>query len=225
MITFSAQKIYNTSLSLKSVYLKFVSAVVITLLQLTVPAFSQISSNSRKSESTRNENDTMKQMLDYSRPGNLHAILDQLTGTWNFMDPKRPFIKGTLIRKSIYDGRFYTVEITGGKLPLPVKDGKMKDGNYQNLQIEGYDNPKAKFVTTSINNHIGSNIEMQIGSFDLEKKAFTYEWETELVPGIKKANRRVLKIVDSQHYTEEYYEMQDGHQEKIRELDFAKSTE
>ena len=46
----------------------------------------------------------------------------------------------------------------------------MKDGNYQNLQIEGYDNPKAKFVTTSINNHIGSNIEMQIGSFDLEKR-------------------------------------------------------
>lgn len=114
----------------------------------------------------------MKQMLDYSRPGNLHAILDQLAGTWNFMDPKRPFIKGTLIRKPIYDGRFYTVEITGGKLPLPVRDGKMKDGNYQNLQIEGYDNPKAKFVTTSINNHIGSNIEMQIGSFDLEKKGF-----------------------------------------------------
>ena len=222
---FSAPMINNTSLTLKSIYLKFISAVVITLLQLTVPAFSQITSNSKKYESTGNQNDIMKQMLDYSRPGNFHAILDQLAGTWNFVDPKQTYIKGTLIRKPIYDGRFYTVEITGGKLPLPVKDGKMKEDNYENLQIEGYDNPKAKFITTSINNHIGSNIEMQIGSFDLERKTFTYEWETELVPGIKKANRRILKIVDSQHYTEEYYELQDGHQVKIRELDFAKTTQ
>ncbi|MCF0049305.1 DUF1579 domain-containing protein [Dyadobacter sp. LJ53] len=167
----------------------------------------------------------MKQMLDYSGPSSNHAILGQLAGTWNFVDPKRPFIKGTLTRTPIYDGRFYTVEITGGKLPLPVGDGKMKDGNYLNLQIEGYDNPQAKFVTTSVNNHIGSNIEMQVGSYDKEKNAFTYEWETELVPGLKKANKRVLKIVDKQHYTEEYYELQNGNQVKIRELDFAKSAE
>lgn len=167
----------------------------------------------------------MKQMLDLSRPGSHHQILDRLAGKWNFMDPKRPYIKGTLIRKPIYDGRFYTVEITGGKLPLPVKDGKMKEDNYQNLQIEGYDNSKAKFVTTSINNHIGSDIEMQIGSFDSEKMAFTYEWETELIPGFKKVTRRVLKIADSKHYTEEYYELQNGNQVKIRELDFTKSTE
>lgn len=224
MMRFSAQKVNNTSLSHKSIYLKFVLAVVITLLQLTVPAFSQTTSNSKLSGSARNENDTMKQMLDFSRPGSHHEILDQLAGLWDFMDPKRPYIKGTLIRKSIYDGRFYTVEITGGKLPLPVKDGKMKDDNYQNLQIEGYDNPKAKFVTTSINNHIGSDIEMQIGSFDSGKKAFTYEWETELIPGVRKVNRRVLTIVDSKHYTEEYYELQDGNHVKIRELDFTKST-
>lgn len=93
MMRFSGQKINNTSLSLNSIYSKFVSAVVIILLQLTVPAFSQISSNSKKSESIRNENNNVKQILNYNRPGNLHAIPDQLADTWNFMNPKRPFIK------------------------------------------------------------------------------------------------------------------------------------
>ncbi|MFC6196209.1 DUF1579 family protein [Dyadobacter subterraneus] len=199
--------------------------VIFVLLLSITTTFAQLPSNANKQGNTKNENDIMTRMLDYSGPSENHAILDQLAGKWNFMDPKRSFIKGTLSRKPIYDGRFYIVEITGGKLPLPVGNGKMKDGNYQNLQIEGYDNPKAKFVTTSVNNHIGSDIEMQIGSFNKEKNTFTYEWETELVPGLKKTNTRILRIVDKQHYIEEYFEMQDGRQVKIRELDYARSPE
>ncbi|GLU55206.1 hypothetical protein Dfri01_46670 [Dyadobacter frigoris] len=215
----------KTLQSPERIYSKFGTMVIFTLLLPITLSFAQTPSSANKQGVIKNDNDSMKQMLDYSGPGENHAILNQLAGKWNFMDPKRPYIKGTLSRKPIYDGRFYTVEITGGKLPLPVGNGKMKDGNYQNLQIEGYDNPKAKFVTTSINNHIGSDIEMQFGSFDKEKNTFTYEWETELIPGLKKTNRRVLRIIDMQHYIEEYFELQDGHQVKIRELDYTRSSE
>lgn len=166
--------------------------------------------------------DTLAQLLDYSRPGTAHARLEKLAGTWSFQDAKLAFVKGTLVRKSIYNGRFYRVEMTGGKLPVPVAGGKMKDEFYQSMQIEGFDNPKKKYFTTCINNHIGSDIQMQTGIFDNAKQAFTYEWDDELIPGQIQKNRRVLTITDANHYKEEFYEMHDGAYVKARELDYTK---
>ena len=171
------------------------------------------------------KDDAYSQMLDYSRPNGHHQVLGLITGKWAFHDAERPFVKGTIVRKSIYEGRFYQVEMIGGKLPLPVADGKMKEDNYQSLQIEGYDNGKGKYVATSINNHIGSDIEMQLGAYDSALKTITYSWEEELIRGDKKNNRRVLKFVDNNRYTEEYYEEQAGQFVKVRELVFTKLNE
>lgn len=165
----------------------------------------------------------MTQMLDNSRPGSNHALLSQLAGTWSFQDAKLSFVKGTLTRTPIFDGRFYSVEITGGRLQLPVADGKMKEDNYKSMQTEGFDNPRMKFVTTSINNHIGSDIEIQTGSYDENKKQFTYVWESELLKGQIVKNQRVLQIIDSNHYIESYYEQRSGKYVKVRELDYTKS--
>jgi hypothetical protein len=166
--------------------------------------------------------DTFTQLLDYSRPRAAHAELAKLAGTWSFQDVELAFVKGTLVRTPIYNGRFYSVEMTGGKLPVPVADGKMKEEFYQSMQIEGFDNPKKKYIATFINNHIGSDIQMQTGSFDPAKQAFTYEWDDELIPGQIKKNRRVLTIIDASHYKEEFYEMQDKEFVKVRELDYTK---
>jgi hypothetical protein len=167
-------------------------------------------------------NDPMVQMLALSGPGNNHRYLEQLAGNWSFQDARLKFVKGTLVRKPIYDGRFYMVEITGGKLQLPVADGKMKEGNYQSMQIEGFDNAKGKFVTASINNHIGSDIQQQTGSYTAEKKEFYYEWDSELIKGQSQKNRRVLKITDKDHYVEEYFELKKGSYTKVRQLDYTR---
>ncbi|MXV49463.1 DUF1579 domain-containing protein [Pedobacter sp. HMF7647] len=195
-------------------YLKKIIPSILFALLIQTPGFSQ-----------QKGNEQMNQMLDYSRPGNNHALLNQLVGTWNFQDAKLSFVKGTLVRKPIYDGRFYSVEITGGKLPLPIANGKMKEDNYKSMQIEGYDNTRMKFYTTSINNHIGSDIQMQIGDYDATKKEFTYDWDSELIKGQPKKNRRVVKILDSSHYVELYYEEQANQYIKVRELDYSKSGE
>jgi len=184
------------------------------LLFLAYFAFISISSFAQDS--------TFQQTLDFSRPGKNHALIGTLTGTWNFQDAKLSFVKGTLIRTPIYDGRFYKVEILGGKLQLPVADGKMKEANYQGMQTEGFDNGRMKFITTSINNHIGSDIQIQVGTYDSTTKSFTYEWESELTAGKKKQNRRVLKIIDANHYLEEYYEYNEGAIIKVRELNYTK---
>jgi hypothetical protein len=130
-----------------------------------------------------------------------------------------------LVRKPIDDGRFYIVEVTGGKLPLPIADGKMKVDNYRSMQIEGYDNARMKFYTTSINNHIGSDIQIQTGNYDAGRKDFTYEWDDELINGQPKKNRRIIKIVDSDHYNEIYYEERSGEYVKVRELNYSRSGE
>jgi hypothetical protein len=166
--------------------------------------------------------DPMDKLLDYSRPGQAHAELGKLAGTWLFQDAKLSFVKGTIMRKPIYNGRFFQVEMTGGKLPVPVADGKMKEEFYQSMQVEGFDNPRGKYFTTSINNHIGSDIQMQTGSFDPATQAFTYEWVDELIPGQITKNRRVLTIKDVNHYTEVFYELQNGEFVKNRELDYVR---
>ncbi|SEN95848.1 Protein of unknown function [Mucilaginibacter gossypiicola] len=166
--------------------------------------------------------DTMDKLLDYSRPGQAHEVLGKLAGTWSFQDAKLTFVKGTLVRKAIYNGRFYSVEMTGGKLPVPVADGKMKEDFYQSMQIEGFDNPKMKYITISVNNHIGSDIQMQTGTFDPVKQAFTYEWDDELIPGQINKNRRVLTINDATHYAEVFYELNNNEWVKVRELDYTR---
>ncbi len=173
----------------------------------------------------KNKNDKFTEMLEYSRPNSHHAILGSIAGTWAFQDKNRAFVKGTIVRKSLYDGRFYQVEIIGGKLPLPVADGKMKEDNYKSLQIEGYDNGKAEFVSTSINNHIGSDIEVQTGTYDSVAKTFTYYWESELIAGEKTRNKRLLKVIDNGHYVEEFYEERGSEFIKVRELVYTKLIE
>lgn len=186
--------------------------------------FGQEKSAAGKTDSVVDKKAAFNKMLALSGPGKEHEVLARLAGTWAFQDAKLAFVKGTLVRKPMFEGRFYTVEITGGKLMIPVANGQMKEANYQGMQIEGYDNVKAAYVTTSMNNHIGSDIEFQIGSFDAGKNAFTYEWEEELLPGAKTKNRRVLTIKDADHYAEEYFELRNGEWAKVRELDYARSA-
>jgi len=192
------------------------------MINASLPLLLVISLNQYAIAQAPKQSDTMTKLLDYSRPGPAHSNLEKLAGTWSFQDAKLSFVKGTLLRKPIYNGRFFSVEMTGGKLPVPVAGGKMKEEFYQSMQIEGFDNPKMKYITTSINNHIGSDIQMQTGTFDPAMNAFIYEWDDELIPGQAKKNRRVLTITDENHYKEEFFEMQGNKFVKVRELDYAK---
>jgi hypothetical protein len=169
-------------------------------------------------------NDAFARMLSFSAPGSNHLLLSQLAGNWNFQDAKLAFVKGTLSRKSIYNGRFFLVEITGGKLKVPVSKGQMKEENYQSLQIEGYDNARKKFIMSSINNHIGSDIQEQCGDYEPGKTRFIFTWEELLIPGSPISNKRILTITDKDHYKEEYYEIRNGEDVKVRELDYERAN-
>jgi len=99
----------------------------------------------------------------------------------------------------------------------------MKEENYRSGQIEGFDNGRMQFVTTSINNHIGSDMQWQTGTYDSASHIFTYFWQSELLRGNKVNNKRTLKVIDRNHYIEEYFEEKQGVYRKVRELDYTRS--
>src|SRR4030095_12463211 len=88
--------------------------------------------------------------IDYSRPGSSHQLLADLAGTWMFQgkfysghtNPDSNKVvgefNGNLVRKPFANGRFFIVEWTGGKIQMPVQNGKVQEANAQRVEIEGY---------------------------------------------------------------------------------------
>ena len=169
-------------------------------------------------------------MFDYSRPGKYHQLLADLVGTWTFkgrrfpLNPdssKRKFdLFGTHTWKPFAEGRYFIIDMTFGdslhKVSIPTQNGK-KDVVGKGIAIEGYDNVKKKFVQTYITNHIGSDISFWEGTYDSTTKTITFDYEEELIPGMKDKTRELFIIYDKDHYTLEYYHQENG--------DYVKDTE
>lgn len=169
-------------------------------------------------------------MKDLTRPGDNHKLLGSLAGKWNFKgrhfsdDPKeKPFeFKGIVERKSLWEGRYFVSETTGkGKLQMPWSDGRAIP--YQDMSIEGYDNVKKKFVRATIDNHYDTGILMFEGDHDSANKTITYDAEIESAPGQKIKTRILLKILDRDHYIEEFYENRGKQEVKVAELSYTRS--
>src|SRR6266571_8004354 len=176
-----------------------------------------------------NPQEMMKQMMEMSKLNENHKLLSSLDGNWNFtikfwMNPdpnaKPQESKGTAVRKSIMDGRYFVMDVTG-KMEMPGPDGKKKETQFKGMGIEGYDNVKQKFVGSWIDN-MGTGIELSEGTYDPATKTFTYSAEIEPVPGMKSKVREVLKIVDKDHMTFEWYEDQGGQERKTMEIAYTR---
>jgi uncharacterized protein DUF1579 len=128
--------------------------------------------------------------------------------------------KGTAVRKSMMDGRFFVVDVTG-KMEMPGADGKKKEMTFKGMGIDGYDNVKKKFVGTWMDN-MGTGVMMSEGDYDPATKTFTYVSEYEAIPGMKTKIREVVKIVDKNHHTFEWYEDRGGQEAKTMEIAYTR---
>jgi hypothetical protein len=178
-----------------------------------------------------NMQEMMTQMMELSKLNENHKLLASLDGNWNYtikfwMNPGDPNAKpqeskGTAVRKSIMDGRFSVMDVTG-KMQMPGPDGKMKEMTFKGHGIDGYDNVKKKFVGSWIDS-MGTGIMFSEGTYDPETKAFTYTAEFEAVPGMKQQVREVIKIVDNNHMTFEWYENRGGQEVKTMEINYTRA--
>jgi len=171
----------------------------------------------------------MKQMMELAKLNENHKLLTDLVGTWGYtvkmwMNPdpnaKPEVSKGTAVRKSMMDGRYFVMDVTG-KMQMPGADGKMKNMTFKGMGIEGYDNVKKKFVGTWVDN-MGTGIMMSEGTYDPATKTFTYTGEYEAIPGMKQKIREVVKIVDKDHHTFEWYEDRGGQEAKTMEISYTR---
>ena len=176
-----------------------------------------------------NEADMMKQMMDLSKLNENHKLLASLDGSWSYtikfwMNPdpnaKPEESKGTAVRKSIMDGRYVVMDVTG-KMQMPGPDGKMKDVTFKGMGLEGYDNVKKKFVESWVDN-MGTGIEAAEGTYDPGTKTFTYTAEIEPMPGMKQQARELVKLGDKDHMTLEWFENQGGQEHKTMEINYTR---
>ncbi len=176
-----------------------------------------------------NEAEMMKQMMELAKLNENHKMLGDLAGTWTYtvkfwMNPdpnaKPQESKGIAVRKSMMDGRFFVMDVTG-KMEMPGPDGKKKEMTFRGMGVEGYDNVKKKFVGTWVDN-MGTGIMMSEGTYDPATKTFTYTGEYEGIPGMKQKIREVMKIVDKDHHTFEWYEDRGGQEAKTMEISYTR---
>jgi hypothetical protein len=171
----------------------------------------------------------MKQMMELAKLNENHKMLADLVGTWSYtvkmwMNPdpsaKPEESKGTAVRKSMMNGRFFVTDVTG-KMEMPGPDAKKKEMTFKGMGIEGYDNVKKKFVGTWMDN-MGTGIMMSEGDYDPATKTFTYTGEVEMTPGMKQKIREVVKIVDKDHHILEWYEDRGGQEAKTMEISYSR---
>jgi hypothetical protein len=218
----------------------FLTTLFATAL-ITIPSFAQekptpstAAASSSASQAAApsgqpNPAEMMAKMMELATLNENHKLLAGLAGTWTYTikfwmnpDPAAPpsESKGTAVRKATMGGRYFIGDFTG-KMQMPGADGKMKDTEFKGMSIEGYDNVKQKFVSSWIDN-MGTSITMSEGIYDPATKTFTYKAEMEAIPGMKTKVREVVKIVDKDHHTLEWYEDRGGQEAKTMEISYTR---
>lgn len=169
----------------------------------------------------------MGQMMELGKPGENHKHLAQLVGSWTYtvkmwMDPTAPPTesKGTSTCKAVMDGRFL-IDEAKGSFKMPGPDGKMQDFNFTGMSIAGYDNVKKKFVSTWVDN-MSTMILVSEGTYDVASKTFTYHANCEMMPGMPVKIREIIKVVDKDHHTFEWYEDRGAGEAKTMEISYTR---
>ncbi|MEO8439181.1 MAG: DUF1579 domain-containing protein [Spartobacteria bacterium] len=196
---------------------------------LVAPSFAQETEKKAAPAADMTDPEMMAKMMELTKLGENHKLLGEMAGVWTYtvkmwMDGNtsaEPMTsKGTATRKPMMGGRYYEFNAQG-EMEMPGADGKMEKMDFKGMGLEGYDNVKKRFVSTWMDN-MGTGIMMSEGTYDPATKTFTYASEIEMMPGMKTKVREVIKIVDNDHHTFEWYEDRGGKEMKTMEINYTR---
>jgi hypothetical protein len=152
----------------------------------------------------------------FGPPGPEHKLLEPLFGTWHaevktWMEPNQSpqLSNGTLLRKSILDGRFVQEDY----------QGKMLDKPFHGIGTLGFDRAKGKYVTTWIDS-ISTAIQMSRGDYDQSARTWTFKHEDDCpITGKRVKMRDTLRIVSpNEQQMEMYRQLGDEKEMKMMEI-------
>ncbi len=199
-----------------------------TALTLAILATALFAPQLRAEDAQPNEAEMMAKMVELGKPNEHHQQLAQLAGDWTdeikmWMAPGQPPLvsTGTCTRKPIMDGRFFEGDFKS-TMSMPGPDGKMQSMPFTGVSLEGYDNAKKKFISTWADS-MGTGIMMSEGTYDPATRTFTYTAEMEMLPGMTRKVREVVKVIDKDHHTFEFYEDRGGKEVKTMEIAYTRA--
>jgi hypothetical protein len=206
-----------------------ITAVVVAIALPVMGQDKEPKEGTKAGDKKPSESEMMAMMMEMAKTGENHKHLQEMAGTWSYtvkwwMSPEAPpnVSSGTMVSKPVMDGRYVISEHTG-KMQMPGPDGKSMDMEFKGMSVEGYDNAKKKFVASWIDN-MGTGIMMSEGTYDAATRTLTYLAEYEPMPGMKTKMRQVIKTVDKNHRTMEFFEDRGGSEVKTMEMSYERKS-
>jgi hypothetical protein len=156
----------------------------------------------------------------FGPPGPEHKLLEPLVGTWHatvkmWMDPsQKPDVsEGTLVRKSIMDGRFIQEDYSG----------KMMGKPFHGQGTIGYDRAKRKFVMSWIDS-VSTLLHVSYGAYDQSAQTWTYRSEDDCpITGKRVRMRDTVRIISpEEQQLEMYRQMGDEKEVKMMEIQLTR---
>lgn len=165
----------------------------------------------------------MDAWMKASTPGAQHKQLaDQFAGTWTtkqtmWMDPSAPPMNetGKSVNAAEYGGRHVRSKFTGTWMGQP----------FQGEAITSYDNTKGKYVNLWVDS-MGTGQYVTEGDYDPATKTYTFTgtMSDPTKPDRKTTMRDTIRFADADHYTMESYELKDGKQQKMMQIEYTRAA-
>ncbi|WP_198172689.1 DUF1579 family protein [Hymenobacter ginkgonis] len=206
---------------------------VLGCLAGTLPAVAQNQKASAPSGAPTPPDKAM--LVELSKLNENHKLLASLAGNWSFVGkhtfpgPAKKTVEfnGNVVKKELWGGRYLETETTGIPRKMLWSEGPV---TYVDRTIEGYDNVKKKFVTTSYNNELDTGFITTEGTYDSATKTFTYDGATtshihyDVPVGTTIKLHDIVRIIDNNHYVFERHETVDGREIILTELTYTRTT-
>jgi Protein of unknown function (DUF1579) len=143
----------------------------------------------------------MEAMTKAAMPGDMHKMLGELVGEWDFvnnfrMAPEGPEMSsnGTATHTSLYEGRYIQVDMKGDMMGAP----------FLGRAMQAFNNVSGKFESTWIDN-FGTGIMFGTGTYDAAKKQLTTVMNGyDPMTGKPMEMTEVTTHHDKDHFTSEY---------------------
>jgi hypothetical protein len=153
------------------------------------------------------------------QPGAEHKVLQTFVGEWNYT--ARMWVKpgadpiemsGSVVRKSIFGGRFIKDEVQNEK---PHR-------NFKGLGLLGYDNTRKKYTTVWVDS-MSTAIHTSLGTLDKDGKVFTFTGTSiDPVSGKEIKGRSVVRLAGKDRVVMEESRDEGGKWVKMMEITYTR---
>ena len=160
----------------------------------------------------------MQAWIEAATPGPQHRLMNYCIGEWqatwkHWFAPgqEAPPEQGICVNEWVLGGRFIKTTFRGTFMGMP----------YEGVGYTGFDKVTGKFVSTWMDN-MSTSIMYEMGSYDPDKKLFTYTSEMQQPTGVIAQQTTTVQIINDNQHVMTFYQKLPGMEQpkKVMEVTF-----